>query len=238
MRKGNIMKYFKIILLLCYLSSLQAERKYIYIPVKINNVETKLILDTGSSFSVLSERFCKNSGIKLSDSLKSGSLFQKKTESCSIEILDVKTKGHFYTNDQLDLIPEEIAGVLSFNDLKNNILYLNIDDGKAEIVTSLPKDLSQWKKWSITRHNAMINIMIDGERILLDTGAPNLGIYLRKKVIKSLNLKFGKSLWYNGFDVYRGGTIEKQSWLPKLKISDFYLRDIPINHNFINGNIH
>jgi hypothetical protein len=213
------------------------------VDAKINGMPVRLVLDTGSPFNIVWADAAKRLGLQvdLASSKDKGYPDQARhgfTEKCSLTV-----GGAEVFQEERSFMVMEIPfdshvwfdGVLAWNDIRDRVIKLELDENKVEFLEKVPEHLESWSKWDLNSEYviAVTDLMDDaGERtrILFDTGSPD-GVSLNG----ALRERFSRqnpglpSTVKGSYLPAAGFFVEEQRWAREISIGSATIREVPVN---------
>lgn len=236
-----------------FLPGVRAENnldRRILVDVLINGQKAHLAFDTGADASVLFQKSADRLGVNIKKKTSTnapsilipGQVRTRISEPFSLQLGEGTNLASFYILESV--IPMDVDGILSWNDLKFKVLQIDGADGTVTFLETLPKDARHWPHWKLVEKSwkelgskwlgFQIPTTLGRQRsaIYIDTGADQ-GVMLcpqRLEAWKSANPDATVTLiarYYPG--TTDGLVIHEESWGSSLNLTKgLCLSNVPV----------
>ncbi|EPE61876.1 retropepsin-like aspartic protease [Sphingomonas paucimobilis] len=164
-------------------SSIEIKNGKIILDIKVNGKNTKAVLDTGSSATIIDNNLADRLGLRSSGNplliKKLGNIKTLKTSLSNMVLLDIPRQVNIKTNcvlmnleDLSKIVGNDVGIVIGRDILMTSSIYINFDDNELIIKPSGYIEASHPAIKSFISDDGLINVRIGARRIdaLVDTG--------------------------------------------------------------------
>ncbi len=228
-------------------NSYSALDDYIILNAKINGQTVHLAIDTGAEYSLLFSKTAKQLGLNVTAPPKPpkpqrGKVPFSLSDECTFStdnspeiklrfpVIELPPTGSF----------TPLGGVIGWAQIKNNILWFDVDARQLDGLDKLPDNIDTWSKYDIFDYPKFRVLLITiGEQenkgfVLIDTGNPK-GISINARLWKDWSVEqkkqpFTLSAYYTpgiGLKVY------EERWAEQLDIGNFKITGVPVSKESI-----
>lgn len=233
--------YAGIMLFLCLACSAAAEESRILMTSYINGQPVKLLFDTGAEVPILFRKTALRLHLDIQEppddvSVEPGKVKIAWAEKCQFQLLEggAESAIQFAVADMPEFLNTEIAGVLSWSGLKDQMITIDPYSHRLQIHAALEFEKSEWKSLDIRTDMNVLVVKTSDENgqqdnLLIDTGSPD-GLTVKKELWRQLtDDKTNQNTTLTS--IYTPGvglTVDQQQWINRVDFGGLPLRNIPV----------
>jgi hypothetical protein len=202
---------------------------------KINGHRAQLCFDTGADgFGLLRESAQRFGLTSTNVAFAPGGITNEITETCILALQGSKCKAWFWLFDGPEGIPATFDGIIGWPALRNNVIFIDADNGRLDFPYESPRKISKWTQFLLVTNSDMLGLetrMQDGTRgaIWIDTGA-EAGVEIpprRWQVWKKENSR-QPITFRTAFRPGEGVAVVEESWANQIAVGPLVLTNVPV----------